>query len=469
MEDKLTCHIESNSKAFKKGLLVSMRNMKRRMTHLVLVLMAGVYASASFAAPNIKSWNTDNGVRVLYVHAPEIAMVDLQILFDAGSARDKNKKGLAMLTNRMLSMGAGKLNATGIAERFESIGAQVSRGALRDSAWLSMRTLSNEKYLNKAVKTLALILNKPRFQSAVLVREKKRILSALKQKQQSPSAIAKRAFYKEIFRDHPYANMPIGTASGIKSIKRQDLKRFYKQYYVGRNAVVAIVGAISEQRARELALQLTSKMKSGVKAADLPKVKPLSKSKYVHIPHPSSQSHIYIGQPGNYRGDPDYYSLYVANHPFGGSGLVSRLAEEVREKRGLAYSVYSYFSPMRRKGIFMMGMQTKNSNATKAIALLNKELNKYVSGGMTRKEFKHSTSNITGGFALRIDNNKKIVQYLGLIGFYNLPKTYLTDFNKKVESLSRKEINAAFKRRINPKAMVTVVVGGRTAPTVATQ
>jgi len=465
MEDKILLPSNRSGQVnLNKGLLVRLSNFRRLFATLFL-LSATACTGISFAAPEVKSWTTTNGVRVFYVHAPELPMVDVQILFDAGSARDQQKKGLAFLTNRMLSTGAGNLDATGIAENFESIGAKVGRGARRDSAWLSMRTLSNEKYLSKAVKTLALILTQPRFAGRDLEREKKRILAAIKQQQASPSSIAKRIFYKELFRGHPYANMPIGTINGVKSLNRKDLKTFYEKYYVGRNAVVAIVGAIDEARARKLVQRLTSGLKSGAKAAALPKVKPLTKSRLVHVPHPSSQSHIFIGQPGTYRGDPDYYLLYVANHPFGGGGgLTSRLAKEVREKRGLAYSVYSYFSPIRRKGIFVMGMQTKNSNTVKAINLLKAQLVKYRRKGMSRKEFKHTISNITGGFALRIDTNKEIVQYLGLIGFYNLPTSYMADFSKKIKTLTRKDINAAFKRRVTPNIMVTVVVGGRKAP-----
>ncbi len=470
MEDRNIGNIDQPSLfcILSKGLFIGMFNF-RKVFALWLVLAATMsYTSVSIAVPKVKSWSTDNGVRVYYVHAPELPMVDVQILFDAGSARDQKKKGLSLLTNRMLSMGAGKLDATGIAENFESVGAKLGRGALRDSAWLSLRTLSKEKYLSKAVNTLATVLNKPRFLKRDLAREKKRIVATIRQRGASPASIAKRAFYKELFRDHPYANMPIGTIKGVKSLNKKDLQNFYQQYYVGNNAVIAIVGAIDEARARKMVHTLTSALKPGKKAAVLPKVKPLTKSKLVHVPHPSSQSHIFIGQPGTYRGDPEYYLLYVANHPFGGGGgLTSRLAQEVREKRGLAYSVYSYFSPMRRRGIFVMGMQTKNSNTVKAINLLKAQLNKYHRKGMSRKEFKHTVSNITGGFALRIDTNKEIVQYLGLIGFYNLPINYMSEFTKNIQKLGRKQINATFKKRIRPQTMVTIVVGGRKAPVLS--
>ena len=450
-----------------KGIAVSKSGMKQRIAAVVCTLLVGLlYSMNAMAIPKVKSWTTANGIKVLYVHAPEIPIVDIQILFDAGSARDQKKKGLALLTNRMMSMGAGKLDATGIAEQFESIGAKFGRGALRDSAWLSIRTLSDEQYLGKAVETLSLLLNKPRFRKADLAREKKRILSALKQQQQSPAKIAKRIFYREVFRGHPYANMPIGTEAGVKSIRQKDLKQFYKKYYVGRNMMVAIVGAIDQTRARQLVERMAGQLIPGQPAPALPAVKALSKGKMVYVAHPSSQAHIYIGQPGSFRGDPDYFALYLANHPFGGSGLVSRLADEVREKRGLAYSVYSYFSPMRRKGVFMIGMQTKTANTAKAIALLRKLLKRYHEKGMTKKEFKNSVSNITGGFALRIDTNKKIVQYIGMIGFYGLPSTYLTDFNQTIRSLDRKQVNVAFRRRVNPEAMITVVVGGSKAPVI---
>ena len=188
-------------------------------------------------------------------------------------------------------------------------------------------------------------------------------------------------------------------------------------------------------------------------------MKELTEAKKIVIEFPSTQTHILVGQPGIKRGDDDYFTLYVANHPFGGSGFSSRLVKVIREDRGLAYSVYSYFNPMRQAGAFTMGMQTRNEEAQQALSLLDQELEKYVEIGPEEDELADSLSNITGSFPLKIDSNGKLLEYISVIGFYNLPIDYLDHFIENVKSVGVQKINEALKRRIHPDRMVTVVVG----------
>ncbi len=433
------------------------RLFKKASISVILLVLCNI----SLAAPKIVTWKTANGVAAFYVHAPELPMVDIQVMFDAGSARDKDKSGLAVLANRLMPMGTAGKSATQLAEIFEGVGAKQSQGALRDSAWISVRSLNDKEYLNKSLLALTDIISKPTFTQKDFDRELKRMIIGLKQKEQSPKYIAKQAFFKTLYADHPYQSLPEGTHEGLKKINRDDLVAFHKRYYVGANTLVAVVGAVSEKQARVIVKRLTSTLPKGSAAPKIPEVKPLTAAKTVRIKHPSTQSHIYIGQPGVYRGDPDYFALYMSNHAFGGSTLVSRLGEEVREKRGLSYGVSSYFAPMRRRGPFLMMMQTKNAQAAEGLKVMMETLKKFVKEGMTKKEYIASKKNITGGFPLRIDSNNKIVEYISMIGFYNLPKTYLNDFNKNIESVTLAKANAAFKKRINPEKMITIIVGGK--------
>jgi zinc protease len=201
-------------------------------------------------------------------------------------------------------------------------------------------------------------------------------------------------------------------------------------------------------------------MATGKKATAIAPVPALEEASVQRIPHESQQTHILVGQPGMRRGDPDYITLYVGNHILGGSGLVSRLSDVIREQRGLAYSVYSYFSPMRENGPFTMGLQTRNDQADAALKLLNETLRNYIDKGPTADELKRAKQNITGGWALRIDSNKKITEYVAMIGFYGLPLDYLDTFTSKVEAVSIANIKEAFKRRVHPDRLVTVMVGG---------
>jgi len=408
---------------------------------------------------DIKSWQTDAGSKVIFVQADELPMLDVRVVFDAGSARDGKQAGLASFTNMTLDLGAGKWSTNEIAERLDSIGASISTSALRDMAVVSLRSLTDTDILTKAMDTFVAVLHEPRFPQAEIARAGKQVLISLKSKQQNPGDIAEELFYKNLYGDHPYATPVLGTEKSVKALSRNDLIGFYKKYYVASNAVIAMVGAVDETQARKIANRLSQGLAKGQHAPALPKVPAKPQSEMVSHQHPSTQTHILSGQVGMMRGDKDYFALYVGNHILGGSGFGSRIVEEIREKRGLAYSSYSYFIPMRNRGPFIMGLQTRNTQAKEALQLLKQTLSDFIEQGPTAEELDHSKKNITGGFPLRIDSNKDITEYLALIGFYDLPLDYLQTFNQTVLAVTREQIMDAFKRRVNPENLVTVMVG----------
>lgn len=430
-----------------------------KQLRLIVLLIGCVFAPRLFAVPQIQHWSTANGAQVYFLPAEELPMVDVRVVFDAGSARDNGTPGTALLTNGMLAEGAGGKSAQQLAEQFEAVGAQFSNGALRDMAWLSVRSLNQPRYLNPALSTLKTIMAHPDFPNAAYQRELGLMKIGLQARKQSPGDIAEDAFYKALYGDHPYASPVGGSEDSLQRMSLDTLQKHYKKYYVANNAVVAIVGQLSRAQAEQLVSDLFADMPAGEHAPALPEVKPLTESKTIRIDFPSSQSHLLMGQLGISRGDPDYFTLYVANHPFGGSGFASRLVDEVREKRGLAYSVYSYFLPMRLAGPFQMGLQTRNDQVNEALNIVRQQLQQYVKQGPTEAELDASLKNITGGFPLRVDSNSKLVEYLAMIGFYNLPLNYLNDFNAEVSKVDRAKIIDALHRRVHPDAMVTVIVG----------
>jgi len=412
---------------------------------------------------DIKQWQTKNGVKVLYVYAPELPLLDVNVVFDAGSVRDSDKPGIATLTNGLLSHGSklGKktLTVDDISERFENVGARFSASATKDYAALKLRTLTDEKWLSQSVTTLRSIINAPVFELKELERTRKQLLVAIEGRKQSPDTIIKELFYKKLYGEHPYANPSIGTIESIKKMTRRDLMDFYKKYYVAKNALVTIVGNVGERKAIQLAEQLTGDLPVGKKAAVLSAVKDISAASSIHKEFPSSQTHIMMGQPGVHRKDKDYFTLYVANHILGGSGFGSRIMEEIREKRGLAYSSYSYFIPMLKRGPFIIGMQTSNKQTNEAMLVLKNTLAEFVNEGPNEEELLHSKKNITGGFPLRVDSNKDISNYLTVIGFYDLPLDYLKIFNQRINAVTLAQIKDALKRRIDPDKMLAVTVG----------
>lgn len=426
---------------------------------IIFLMLALTASTLSLAAPKIQNWTTDNGLAVYYVHVPELPMIDLRLTFDAGSARDGEKLGVAGLTSAMLDSGTKKLNADQLAEAFESVGAEFSSGSARDMAWITLRSLTLPDEQKKAIATWMDVIKSSAFPEKDFQRLIKQSLVALQAEKQSPAAIANKAFYKHLYGDHPYALPQNGNEDTIKAMKVEDLKTYYARYFVAKNGQLAIVGAIKRAAAETLAKQVASTLKAGEKAKAIPAVKPLQKSKTVRIEFPSSQSHIMIGQSGTKRGDKDYFALYLGNHGLGGSGFTSRLMKEVRVKRGLSYSVYSYFISMREAGPFLLGLQTKNSQVDEAIKVATDVVKTFQKEGASEAQLQASKTNITGGFPLRTASNDDIIGYIAMIGFYGLPLDYLDTFTGTIDKISRDEVVDAYKRRLHPDKFLTVIVG----------
>jgi len=430
------------------------------------LLLAGVMlfttATAS-ATPKIEHWTLKNGARVYFVEARNLPMVTLNVVFDAGSARDpQGRNGLSMLTNHLLDDGTGVLDADAIAATFEGLGAEFGSSNDRDMAGASLRSLSDRALLDPALDLFARVLAAPSFPVASFERERRRALLGLKQAEASAGTVASKAFFAQLYKGHPYALPPDGSEAGLKALTRDDLAAFHARHYVGRNAVLALIGDIKLREAKALAERVLGGLPAGEAAPPLPKVAdvaPRVRAERV-LAHPSTQTHLMIGEAGMARNDPDFYPLYLGNHVLGGSGLVSRLSQEVREQRGLSYSVYSYFLPLREPGPFLLGLQTKNSQRAEALSVVRRVLKEYTEKGPTPEELAAAKKNVTGGFPLRIDSNKKIAEYLTVIGFYGLPLTYLDDFIPRIEAVTAEQIRDAFRRRVHPEHMLTVVVGG---------
>lgn len=411
------------------------------------------------ASPAIQHWQSASGAKVLFVEDHDIPMLDVAVSFPAGSGFDAaGKSGLAGLTHHLLDLGAEGLTEDDIARGMADIGAQFGGSFDQDRSSVSLRTLSHAAERDQALGIMARVIQRPLFRGEILAREKARVIAALKEAETKPESIADKAFNKAVFGTHPYALPISGEVASVENIFGKDLRDFYEAHYRASAAVVAIMGDVTRAQAEAIAEQMTAQLPTGAAPASLPDVARIAASEQ-RITHPASQSHILVGAPGMSRNDPDYFPLYVGNYILGGGGFVSRLMSEVREKRGLAYSVYSYFMPMKQPGAFQIGLQTKKEQADQALQLVRQVLGEFIAKGPTEKELVAAKQNIVGGFPLRIDSNRKILDYLSVIGFYDMPLTYLDDFTGKVEQVTVAQIRAAFARHIDPQAMATVIVG----------
>lgn len=433
-----------------------------RIKHRILsagLMLISVTAANVYALPDIQSWTTQQGARVLFVENTMLPMVDVRIVFDAASSRDGDLPGLAMLTNGLLAEGAAGKDAQQLAESFESVGAQFGNDSLRDMAYVGVRTLTDEQYMNTAISALADVLVHPDFPQDAFERELARMKVAVEARKQSPSDIAEEAFFRAVYREHPYASPSGGTEESLDSLTLQDIREFYRQYYVARNAVVVVVGAVDRITAGRMVDTIIGGLPAGSEPEPLPPVPDLVQAETVKIDFPSKQSHVYVGQPGMKRNDEDYFTLYLANHPFGGNGFASRLVQAIREDRGLAYSVSSYFSPMRERGPFLMSLQTRADQTDEALSLLRSELDNYISAGPDKDELEDSVSNITGSFPLSLDSNSKLLGFLAMIGFYDLPEDYLETYLDNIRKVDTGDIRRVLKNRLEPDRMITVIVG----------
>jgi zinc protease len=438
----------------------SLKSLLSGVLATVLVLVSGLAA----AVPEIQHWRTANGVPVYFIPARELPIVDAQVLFSAGSVRDDGKPGLAKLTNALLEEGAGDWSADDIADRLDRVGARFSASSRRDSAVLSLRSLADPRYLQPAVETVARLLKEPTFAPDAVERVRQQMLTALQERAQSPGAIAQDAFFKALYGNHPYATPPEGTTANLNALTRVDIQDFHRRHYTAANAVVALVGDLDRPAAESLANALVGHLPKGEPIPPPPPVSPVSARQTIRIPHPSSQSHILIGQVGVSRADPDYYALYLGNHVLGGNGLVSQLSQEIREKRGLAYGAYSAFSPMRQAGPFLMNLQTRNDQVDTALEVAQTTLREFTAKGPESQVLEEARQNITGGFALDIAGNSKLANYLGLIAFYGLPLDYLQNFIGVMNNISLDQVKSTWQRHIQPDQLMTVIVGGQAAP-----
>jgi zinc protease len=380
-------------------------------------------------------------------------------VFDAGGARDGDLPGLATFTNALLTEGAGELDAAAFAENIESRGIQIGSSSLRDMAWLTLRSLTDPEVLSVGLTRLSEALAQPRFDQDAIDRIRDQMHAVLRQQEQSPSDIASREFYAALFAGHPYGVPTEGTKASVDRINLVAIKAFHKKYYVAKNAVISIVGAQTREQAEQIANQVTRDLPQGEKApliAMPTQIKPVDKK----IDYDSSQSHVYLGMLGMSRHDPDYIPLYVGNQVLGGGSLVSLLGEEVRNKRGLSYSVYSYFSASRQPGPFVMVAQTKNTQVKEAADVMKQTLSKFANESLTEELLKDAKQNIVFGFPMQIANNSKMVGYISMIGFYDMPIDWLERLPRLVNEVTLDEVKDAFNRRVKVENLSTVVVGG---------
>ncbi|MDR1350370.1 MAG: insulinase family protein [Zoogloeaceae bacterium] len=431
----------------------------KKISPLVFCVFALVSAHVR-AEVAIAHWQTTTGAQVYFVRSAALPILDAQLDFAAGAMFDPPEKvGLAASVGSLLEMGAGGMTETDIANRLADVGARFASDVDDDRASLNLRTLTTPDRMEAALGVLEAILRQPHFAAEVFERERARDIAALKDALTRPAPIAQRAFRAALYPGHPYGRAM--TPESLAAIDVADLQNFWRAHYSAANARINLVGNLERPAAEALAERLAAALPASATLPVLPAPPARGETQGAqHLPHPSStQAHIYLGLSAIAAGDPDFFPLLVGNYILGGGGFVSRLMEEVREKRGYAYSVYSYFSPMKQNGPFTIGLQTRKEQADEALRVTRQVLEQFLADGPTAAELAAAKAYLTGSFPLNLDSNRKILSQIANIGFYNLPLDYLAQYPSRVRAVTLPEIRAAFARHVEMNKLVEVVVG----------
>ncbi|MCR7451650.1 insulinase family protein, partial [Pseudomonas aeruginosa] len=318
---------------------------------------------------DIQEWKTAEGAKVLFVEAHELPMFDLRLTFAAGSSQDAGTPGLSMLTNAMLNEGVPGKDTTAIAAGFEDLGASFSNGSYRDMAVAGLRSLSDADKRTQALKLFEQVVGQPTFPEDALARIKNQVLAGFEYQKQNPGKLAGLELFKRLYGEHPYAHSSDGDEKSVPTISREQLQAFHKKAYAAGNVVIALVGDLSRQEAEAIAAEVSKALPQGPALAKT--VQPETpKPGLTHIDFPSEQTHLMLAQLGIDRQDPDYAALYLGNQILGGGGFGTRLMDQVREKRGLTYGIYSGFTAMQARGPFMINFQTRAELSEGALKLV---------------------------------------------------------------------------------------------------
>ncbi len=432
------------------------------------LLGLGVLSNAYAILP-IEKLDSYKGVQAYLVQTKALPMVDIEVSIDAGDRYDPvGKSGVADMVAGLMNYGArgdkGLLTEAQIADEIADLGANVGLSVGGERAILRIRSLSRKDLRDRAVQLAAAMLSAPSYDPKIVEREKQRTITSLREAETKPEFVLERRFKKSVYGNYPLADSP--SVQSVGSINVNDLKQFHKQFYRGDRMIVSIVGDVDRAQAAEIVQTLLKQIpQSGQPIAKLPDLQrsPVEAlaQREIQIPFDSQQAHIAMGMTAVARNNPDYFPLLVGNYILGGGGFVSRLMSEVREKRGLAYSVFSYFAPGKENGIFQAGLQTKNDQAALALDVMSTTIAQFIADGPTPSELEAAKSNLINGYPLRIDNNRKLLDNVSSIAWNDLPLDTMDVWTKQVEAVTLEQVKASFQKYLAMDRMKIVVLGAK--------
>jgi len=424
----------------------------------LLALACG--AISAEAAMTAKRTVLENGLVLLTSEQRALPMVSIELLLDAGSRFEPgDQAGLANLTSKLLLYGTKKRSASQISEALDFIGASLETGCAQDTASVSMTLL--KKDLATGLELFADVLTQSSFPQAEIDRQKQAIIGAIRAAEEEPGHVAGKAFAAALFPQSPYGRPMEGTEASVKTLTQKSLREFFSRNYRPNRAILAVVGDVSEA---EIVKALNGAFRAWTKgepSGAAPTPSKVGPAKIVRINKDLTQANIVLGHNGVERGNPDYYAIQVMNYILGGGGFSSRAMDSIRNERGLAYSVYSFFAAEKSHGAFEFIMQTKNETALEAARIAIGEMRRMREEPVSEQELNDAKDYLIGSFPLRFDTNRKVAGFLSQVEYFKLGLDYPGRYPDLIRRVTREDVQRVAKQYLQPEKLITIIVGNQ--------
>lgn len=432
-----------------------MKNLRWCMLAALAVIVSLSPARAGMVP---KRMVLDNGLVLLTSEQRALPMVSIELLIDAGSRYEpENQAGLANLTAKLLTYGTQRRSALQISEALDFIGASLSADSGEDVASVSLTIL--KKDLPTGLDLLAEILTQSVFPQGEIDRQKQAVIASIRAREEDPGAVAATKFAAALFPQSPYGRPVEGTEGTVKGLQRKSLQDFFARYYRPNRAIISVVGDVGEKEIAQALNRAFSGWKKGEPSGKTLVPTNIGAAQQLQVNKDLTQSNIILGHNGVTRGNPDYYAIQVMNYILGGGGFSSRVMDSIRNERGLAYSVYSYFAAEKSHGSFQFVMQTKNETALEAIQIAKDEIRRIREAPVSEQELNDAKDYLIGSFPLRFDTNRKVAGFLAQVEYYQLGLNYPEQYAGLIRKVTREDVQRVAKEYLRPGQLITVIVG----------
>lgn len=433
--------------------------VKKKLAFVTAIALVWVcfQPKLTLAMPPVQRMVLPNHLVLLVCEEHSLPFVTFQLLINSGSRQDPSgQEGLANLTARGLLLGSLNRSANAINEEVDFMGASLNASVSKDVATLSLRIL--KKDLDKGFVLFMEALRRPAFPEEEIRREIEKTLAAIQSREDEPAEVAQREFQKTLFLKSPYGHPVEGTKESVPRLKREAVLRFYQTYYHPNNCILAVVGDITVEEIKKKIIPHFTQWPM----AEIPKV-PFTgayakERKTIKIDRGITQANIVLGHAGISRDNPDFYPFTVMNYILGGGGFTSRLVEEIRIKRGLAYSVTSYFDAGKYPGSFQIVLQTKNSSAREAISIALQQMGQIRKESVLEKELEGAKKYLIGSFPMRLDTQGKLASFITAVEYHGLGFDYASRYPSLIQSVTREDILRVAQKYLFPEKSIVVVV-----------